>query len=90
MSAEVEVSTEKQENTITVPKKAVFEDEGESYVYVVGEDNRTVKTRIEKGIETDSQIEITSGVSADDTIVIGGLSLIGDNTKIFPVEKKED
>lgn len=90
MSAEVEVSTEKQENTITVPKKAVFEDEGVSYVYIVSEDNRAVRTKIEKGIETDSQTEITSGVNADDTIVIGGLSLIGDNTKIFPVEKKED
>lgn len=90
MAAEVEVSTEKQDDTITVPKKAVFDEDGQSYVYIVGDDNRAVKTEITKGIETDSQIEITSGVDADDTIVVGGLSLIGDNTKLFPVEKKED
>ncbi|MBE6063376.1 MAG: efflux RND transporter periplasmic adaptor subunit [Clostridium butyricum] len=90
MAAEVEVSTEKQDDTITVPKKAIFEEDGQSYVYIVGEDSRAVKTEITKGIETDSQVEITSGVHTDDTIVIGGLSLIGDNTKLFPVEKKED
>lgn len=90
MAAEVEVSTEKQDDTITVPKKAVFDEDGQSYVYIVGDDNRAVKTEITKGIETDSQVEIISGVDEDDTIVVGGLSLIGDNTKLFPVEKKED
>lgn len=90
MAAEVEVSTEKQDDTITVPKKAVFDEDGQSYVYIVGDDNRAVKTEITKGIETDSQVEIISGVDENDTIVVGGLSLIGDNTKLFPVEKKED
>ncbi len=90
MAAEVEVSTEKQDDTITVPKKAVFDEDGQSYVYIVGDDNRAVKTEITKGIETDSQVEIISGVDEDETIVVGGLSLIGDNTKLFPVEKKED
>lgn len=90
MSAEVEVVTEQENNALTVPKKAVFDEDGQSFVYIVGDDNRAVKTEIGTGIETDSEVEITSGVNADDTIVIGGLSLIKDNTKLFPVEKKED
>lgn len=90
MSADVEVTTEQQNDAITVPKKAILEEDGVNYVYIVGDDNRAVKREITTGIETDKQVEITDGVDADDTIVIGGLSLIGDNTKLFPVEKKED
>lgn len=90
MSADVEIITDKQDDVITVPKKAILEENGQSYVYVVGDDNRAVKTEITKGIENDRQVEITSGIDSDDTIVIGGLSLISDNTKLYPVEKKED
>ena len=90
MAAEVEIVTEQQNDALTVPKKAVFEEDGQNYVYIVGEDNRAVKTPVDNGIETDSEVEIISGVDAQDTIVIGGLSLIKDNTKLFPVEKKED
>lgn len=89
MSAEVEVSIEKQDNVITVPKKAILEEDGIKYVYTVGEDNRAIKNEVTTGIETANTVEIKSGVSADDTVVIGGLSLISDNTKLFPVVKED-
>ena len=89
MTAEVEVSIEKQNNVITVPKKAILEDEGKKYVYIVGDDDRAVKKEITTGIETESTVEIKSGVDADDTVVIGGLSLISDNSKLFPVVKED-
>lgn len=89
MSADVEVSIEKQENAVTVPKKAIVEEDGLKYVYIVSPENRTVKKEITTGIETESKVEIVSGVDADDTIVIGGLSLIADDTKVFPVVKED-
>lgn len=89
MSAEVEVSIEKQNNVITVPKKSILEEDGVKYVYIVGDDNRAVKKEITTGIETASTVEIKSGVDADDTVVIGGLSLISEDTKLFPVVKED-
>lgn len=89
MSAEVEVSIEKQDNVITVPKKSILEEDGVKYVYIVGDDNRAVKKEITTGIETASTVEIKSGVDADDTVVIGGLSLISEDTKLFPVVKED-
>ena len=41
------------------------------------------------GIETENRVEIKSGISASDTVVIEGLSLIGDGTKLFTVEKED-
>ncbi len=89
MSAQVEVSIEKESDVIKVPKKAILEEEGVKYVYIVGDDNRAVKKEIETGIETADTVEIKSGVNSDDTVVIGGLSLISDNTKLFPVVKED-
>ena len=89
MSAEVEVSIEKQNNVITVPSKAILEEDGAKYIYIVGDDNRAVKQEVITGIETYDTIEIKSGVNADDTVVIGGLSLISDNSKLFPVVKED-
>lgn len=89
MSADVELSIEKQEQTITVPKKAVFEEDGKKYVYITNSDNKVVKIEITTGIVTSTTIEIKSGISKDDTVVIGGLNLISDGTSIFPVSKED-
>ena len=89
MSAEVKLSIEKQEDTINIPKKSVFEEDGQKYVYIANSDNIAVKTAVETGIEAEKTIEIKSGITQEDTVVIGGITLISDGTKIFPVEKEE-
>ena len=89
LSVEVSVSVEKESNAITIPKKAVFEEDGEEYVYIVSPDNIAIKTSVETGIVTDKTIEIKSGVGTSDTVIIGGLNTITDGTKIFPVEKED-
>lgn len=89
MSADVEISVEKQDQAITVPKKAVFEEDEKKYVYIADSDNKAVKTEVTTGIKTETTIEIKSGVSQDDTVVIGGLNLISDGSIIFPVTKED-
>ncbi|AOR22485.1 efflux RND transporter periplasmic adaptor subunit [Clostridium taeniosporum] len=89
MSAEVNLSLEKNENTITVPKKAVFEEDGKKYLYIVNDENRAIKTVVKTGIETSNNIEIKSGINSDDTVVVGGITLINDGSKVFPVEKED-
>ncbi|KFX56455.1 efflux RND transporter periplasmic adaptor subunit [Clostridium botulinum] len=89
MSAEVNLSLEKNENTITIPKKAVFEEDGKKYLYIVNDENRAVKTAVETGIETSMDIEVKSGIYSDDTVVVGGITLITDGSKVFTVEKED-
>ncbi|MCS6130757.1 efflux RND transporter periplasmic adaptor subunit [Clostridium botulinum] len=89
MSVEVNLSLEKNENTITIPKKAVFEEEGKKYLYIVNDETRAIKTAVETGIETATDVEIKSGINSDDTVVIGGITLITDGSKVFPVEKED-
>ncbi|MBW6410453.1 efflux RND transporter periplasmic adaptor subunit [Clostridium weizhouense] len=89
MSTEVNLSLEKNENTIIVPKKAVFEEDGKKYLYIVNDEKRAIKTSVETGIETANDIEIISGINSDNTIVVGGITLINDGSKVFPVEKED-
>jgi len=67
----------------------VFEEEGKKYLYITNSENKVVKTEVTTGIVTSTTIEIKSGISKDDTVVIGGLNLISDGTSIFPVTKED-
>jgi len=89
ISADVEINIEKKDQVITVPKKAIFEENGKKYVYIANSDNKAVKTEITTGIITSTKMEIKSGISKDDTVIIGGLNLISDGTSIFPVAKED-
>ncbi|HBG2019323.1 TPA: efflux RND transporter periplasmic adaptor subunit [Clostridioides difficile] len=89
MSAQVNLSVEKENGAVTVPKKAIFEEKEKKYVYIANKDNIAKKKLVQTGIVTEDKIEIKSGVSEKDTVVIGGISLISDGTKIFPVEKEK-
>lgn len=89
MAADVEVTTENKNDTISVLKKAVFEEDNKKYVYVVTADNKAKKVEVQTGIETAERIEIKSGVNNKDTIVISGLSRIKDGSKLFTVVKED-
>lgn len=90
MAAEVTLTTQKSEGTLTVPKKALLEDEdGSHYVYICDSNNITVKTPVTIGISNVKSIEVTSGISEGDTLVVGGLSLISEGDSLYPVEKED-
>ena len=56
------------ENTVLVPITAVNVDMDGEFVYVV-EDNILVKKPVMTGISTDTMIQITDGLNADEQIV---------------------
>lgn len=90
MAAEVILTTEKSEGTLTIPKKAILEDEdGSSYVYICDSNNIAVKTPITTGISSISSVEVTSGINESETLVVGGLSLISEGDSLYPVEKED-
>lgn len=88
MSAEIELTIDKRENAIIIPKKAVFKEDGKPYVYVC-KDNKAVKVAIERGLESIDTVAIKSGVNEGDTLIVGGISLIADGVDIYPVLKED-
>ena len=88
MAIDIRLTTEKTENAVTIPKKAVFEEDGQKYIYICTED-KAVKTPVETGLSDAYTVEITQGVKEGDRVVIGNISLIKDGDSLFPVEKEE-
>lgn len=67
MTGDVEFITDERENTLYVPFNFVQEDGNKKYVQVMKDGKLTPQT-VTTGLETDSDIEITSGISEGVTI----------------------
>ena len=72
MNGEARIITQEQNDVLVVPLEAIFE---ESYVWIKTDGNY-IKKKVEIGIESDSEIEVISGLSKDETVVIAGLEQI--------------
>ena len=66
---DVEIVLQEKNNTLLVDKDAVYEKENIKYVTVVSGKNET-ETEITTGLEDDSNVEILSGLSENDVVLI--------------------
>ena len=82
MFARFTIAYEKHIDALLIPSIAVVEEDEETSVYVVtgGEVARRI---VETGITSDQQIEILSGLSEDDEIVVVGHSSLRDGSKVL-------
>ncbi len=73
MSANISIITHKAENVLYVPLRAVYKEEGQSYVNVLIQgrdgDSQVKKTEIATGINDYSNIEVTSGLTEGDIVI---------------------
>ena len=68
-----------------VPKRAVVEEDGESFVFITEEDS-VKRMKVDLGYESDRDVEIVSGVGPGESIVVAGQGGLKDGSKIKLVE----
>ncbi len=68
MSANCTIMLESKEDVIAVPVEAVYFNAADRYVYLVGEDGSVTKQTVETGISDAHYVEITAGLSGDETV----------------------
>lgn len=73
MSTTANIITNVKQNVLLVPSAAVSTSNGQSFVQVL-QNNKPVSVAVTTGESSDSDTEITSGLSVGQTIVIGGLT----------------
>jgi RND family efflux transporter MFP subunit len=71
-NGEASVVTDQKDNTIVVPIEAVIDN----YVYIY-KNGEYKKQMVEKGIESDTDVEITNGLTDGAKVATGGISEIG-------------
>jgi RND family efflux transporter MFP subunit len=74
MYAYADLELEQKANTITVPVQAVNRKENKATVMLVNAQKRLELREIVTGLETPDSVEVLSGLSADELVVIGNLS----------------
>lgn len=82
MFAELSVDTLSKHNILTIPVSAVLPKTGQSIVYVVDEESRAQPVEVQTGIKNDQLIEITSGLTAGQEVIVKGNTLVSDGTLV--------
>lgn len=71
-------------DTLLVPQQAVGEQQGQNYVYVVGEDNKVEFRNVTTGVDYDDSTIIQSGVKAGEKVIIDGLQKVKPGMTVAP------
>lgn len=77
----VQILTDERAEVVLVPKRSVVEEDNESFVYI-GQNNVARKKKVELGYQSDTEVEIRSGVAAGEKVVVAGQGSLTDGAKI--------
>ncbi|MCE1187544.1 MAG: efflux RND transporter periplasmic adaptor subunit [Ignavibacteria bacterium] len=81
MFANVTFVLDKKENTLKLPTESVQKDEKGWFVYTLP-DSTVHKQYIQIGLRQEKEVEIISGVTENDKVVVAGQTLIKDKMKV--------
>jgi membrane fusion protein (multidrug efflux system) len=77
----VDVITRTEDDVVLVPRRAVVEEEGRSYLYVV-DGERAHRTEIIPGYRDESVLQVREGISAGARIVTEGVRELSDGARV--------
>ena len=74
----VEIETDTRLNVVLIPKQAVIEEDGLSYAFVTDKEATAQRREIELGYQNGAIIEVMSGITAGEAVVIAGQGKLKD------------
>ena len=86
MSCNVRVRNNGNSQSLLIPTKAVMEQMGEYFVYVVGDSNKVAQHKIQTGQVINDKIMVKSGLEENDKIVIEGVQKLRDGAVVQPAK----
>jgi RND family efflux transporter MFP subunit len=82
MYANVSLLIEEKQETLLVPRAALTEVAGQETVYVVNDDNTVEQRAVTTGLGEDGRVEILSGLTAGEQVVIAGQASLQDGSRV--------
>lgn len=82
MFASAKLVLSSQEGVISLPIDAVVNKNDESYVFVLQDDNTVKKVIVQTGMTNDENIEIVSGLTEGDQVVVKGQDYLVDGSAV--------
>jgi RND family efflux transporter MFP subunit len=78
----VEVVSDSRSNAIVIPTVAVLHEEEQAFVMIAGTDNKAHKKAVVTGLDSNGRVEIVSGVTAGELVIIQGQNELPDGAAI--------
>jgi len=82
MFAKVTLYTVSYQDRIVMPSDAVVTKNNKTYAYVITADNTAEQREVTLGVSVDGIAEVVSGIAEGDRVVIEGMSVLSDGSKI--------
>ena len=76
----VRITTDTREQAVLIPKRAIIEEGGETYVFVENEGSAE-RREVQLGYQNGAVIEVISGVSAGEKVIVAGQGSLQDGSK---------
>ena len=87
MYAKIKLNTILHKDVFVISYDAVQTEEDETIIFVVNDDNTVSKRKVELGVNVDGYVEILSGVSAGEKVVVSGIQSLSEGAKIKEINK---
>lgn len=81
MSGEVKLVLDSVDKAIIVKADAVLDEDGESFVFIV-QDGKAIKRTVEVGLDTGDHVEVKSGLTAGEKLIIEGQYYVADGGEV--------
>lgn len=81
----VDIETDAKNDAVLVPRRAIVEDEGETYLFVA-EGEKALRKKVTLGYEWEGDVEVREGVSPGEKVVVAGQGSLKEGDKIRVIE----
>ncbi|MGB5990367.1 MAG: efflux RND transporter periplasmic adaptor subunit [Marinifilaceae bacterium] len=81
MFIKADIITQKIDSAIVIPKEIIKDDNGNKTVFIV-ERNRAREISIKTGLETDTQVQVLSGLEKNQRLIISGYEMLTADSKL--------
>ena len=80
------IMSERKDNALSIPFEALSFQNGQPFVYVINDSNKSEKRWLKTGIEGLENIEVISGLKQNDEVVVRGQHLLSEGSHISRVK----
>jgi membrane fusion protein (multidrug efflux system) len=77
-------------NALVVPESAVVPESDKQFVFVVGSDNKAVKTQIQLGERKPGWVQVLGGLAANQSVITQGTLRVRDGSSVRVLNKQGD
>ncbi len=78
----VEILVEERRDALVVPQQALQTDQGQSFLWVAGDDGAAHRREVRVGLTANGLVQIASGVAVGEKIILTGIAELAEGTPI--------